>query len=72
MLASDTGAYRGHPAAIVAEGEPFTVDDLAALWSRPNGRECLAESCGNSWQHSASIHDWITMFHRVQSLCKGR
>ena len=28
VLASDTGAYRGHPGAIAGEGEPFTVEDL--------------------------------------------
>ena len=73
VLASDTGPYRGHPAAIVREGAPFELADLAALWARPNHAECLEVARENSWQHSASgPWRWMNAYLHVASLVLGQ
>jgi hypothetical protein len=70
VLASDTGPYRGHPASIVAEGEPFTTDHLEAVTSPSNNPACLDVALANSWQQTASGHRaWMKAFRRIVLLC---
>jgi hypothetical protein len=66
VLASDTGPYRGHPAAMVPEGEAFGMKHLQDICLRPNTWACIAEARAHSWQESADGRQaWLDMFQRV-------
>lgn len=67
VIASDTGPYRGHPSAIVAEHEPFTMDHLERVLDEPNREECVRESVANSWQRASGRHLWLTSFLHASS-----
>lgn len=63
VLASNTGPYRGHYAAIVPEGEPFTVDHLREVLDRPNIETCQQIARENSWQHCLIGREcWLESF----------